>query len=120
MAQTAEITPEIRKQIADQYRAVVHMARALADVHADLWPAIEAGHCDQILSIQGPRSASIMDRLGDILNGMDANDEADSWLDPVFDAAHKLFGGDGATTDNNLGIFGAGRLLGHPARRIDD
>lgn len=77
-----------RKQIAAQYRAVAHLARSLAEVHDDLVGAIEEGACDRIAWIQGPRSAAIMELLGDILNGMDAVDEDDRWLDPIFHAAH--------------------------------
>lgn len=84
-------TPELRKQVANQYRTVAYMGRALADVHADLVSAIDAGASDSILSIIGPRSASIMKQLGDILNGMDATDETDRWLDPIFAEAQRLF-----------------------------
>jgi len=80
-----------RKQIAAQYRAVAFLARNLADVHDDLAPAIEHGSCDSIASIQGPRSAAIMEVLGDILNGMDAVDEEDRWLNPIFEAAHQRY-----------------------------
>lgn len=82
---------ELRAQIAAQYRAVAFMARNLADVHDQLAPSIEQGHADSIASIQGPRSAAIMEILGDILNGMDAVDEEDAALDPVFAKAHELY-----------------------------
>lgn len=82
---------EVRAQIAAQYRAVAYLARAIADVHDQLTPAIKRGSCDGIASIQGPRSAAIMEILGDILNGMDAVDEEDAVLDHVFEKAHELY-----------------------------
>jgi hypothetical protein len=80
-----------RAQIADQYRAVAALCRNLGMVHEQLVTAIEQGACDDIATIQGPRSAAIMEVLGDILNGMDAVDEEDRWLDPIFEKAHQLY-----------------------------
>lgn len=83
-----------RTQVAAQYRAVAHMAKALMDVHTQIAPLIAEGigGVDSILDIQGARSAHIMEVLGDVLNGMDAVDpEEDAWISPVFDEAHRLF-----------------------------
>lgn len=83
-----------RKQVADQYRVVAHLAKALMDVHAQLAPVIEcgAGAVDTILDIQGKRSAPIMECLGNILNDMDAVDgEEDAWTASIFAEAQRLF-----------------------------
>jgi hypothetical protein len=78
-----------RKQVAEQYRVVVHLANALACVHQDLIPLIQDGCGDELLDLRGERSARIMEVLGDILNGMDAVTEEDNWTAPIFDGAHK-------------------------------
>lgn len=42
--------------------------------------------------MSGARTACQMEILGDILNGMDAVDDAeDGWLSPVFEEAHRMF-----------------------------
>lgn len=82
-----------REQVALQFKAVAHMAQALADVYKDkasmmssTYP-LEGGH----LELVGRWSANHMEALGDILNGMDACDEADDWMAPVFEEAHRLW-----------------------------
>lgn len=83
---------EKREQVAKQYEVVAHLAKALATVHEQVVPLIREGYQDDLLDIEGNRSARIMERIGDILNGMDAVDEKeDSWVNPVFRKAHKLF-----------------------------
>ena len=83
---------DLRQQVGAQYRAVVHMATALATVHSQIAPMINAGVADELLPMRGERSAEIMEVLGNILNGMDANDpDEDSWIDPIFAKAHELF-----------------------------
>lgn len=85
---------EKRRQVADQYRVVSHLARTLAKVHDDIRGIIEKGGVpalDDLLDLQGKRSAHIMEVLGDILNGMDANSEEDDWTYPIFKAAHIAF-----------------------------
>ncbi len=84
------VTPaKTMQQVADQYRVVVHLARSLALVHEQ---SIEAyASRDQsatMIDILGARSASIMEKLGDILNGMDSVDDEDSWTNPIFAVAH--------------------------------
>lgn len=92
MDRDIEITPQLRNQVADQCRAVAHMAEALAELHIVLAPLVAAGHSDGILYIQGERSASIMEQLGDMLNGMDAvDDKADGWIFPIMERANRIF-----------------------------
>lgn len=83
-----------RKQVADQCRAVAHLAKALAEVNED-WARMFADEdCsgpDALVETIGDRTARHMELLGNILNGMDAVDEADEWMDPVFQEAHRLW-----------------------------
>lgn len=84
-------TPWTPGQVADQYKVVAHLARALAAVHEQLEPIIRSGEPSIALDIQGERSVHIMDVLGDILNGMDAVDDVeDAWTAPIFDAARTI------------------------------
>lgn len=71
MNQPPELPPDIvekRLQVVAQCRVIVHLATALALIHA--------------LTMETP---------GDILNGMDAAIEDDKWMDPIFDRAHKTW-----------------------------
>ena len=92
MSETHETTPELMKQIADQCRVVSHLATALAKVHDDyaemmgVVPSME-----NIAYIVGDRSAAFMEKLGDMLNAMDACDEEDKWTVPVFHEAQRLW-----------------------------
>lgn len=69
----------------DQCRAVAQMARALAEVHDARMSILATGRAP--VEVIGQSSAEIMEWLGDALSGMDACDESDEWMDPVFDAA---------------------------------
>lgn len=82
-------TPETVAQVVAQYRVVAHMARALAQVHEDIAGLMEAGGGLSLTEMWGERSASIMDTLGNILNGMDAVSEDDEWVNPIFAEAHR-------------------------------
>lgn len=85
-----------REQVAKQYKAVAHMARAIAAVHEDIGAIIADGTYGRdrqgFLDMIGRDSAARMEALGDILNGMDAVDDAeDEWLSAVFGEAHRLW-----------------------------
>jgi hypothetical protein len=83
---------EKRKQVADQCRAVAHLATALAQVSEDWAKMLAApGGADELLDMVGDRSAGHMETLGDILNGMDAIDDDDGWIDPIFEKSHEMF-----------------------------
>ena len=82
---------DLRKQVADQCRVVAHLATAIAKVHADYAQLAEAPAFDSILEQVGRRSASLMERLGDVLNGMDATSADDDWTYPVFREAQRRF-----------------------------
>ena len=62
-----------RAQVAAQYRAVAHMARAIAEVHEEAASIFCYPASDDLLLTTGSRSHRIMEILGDILNGMDAS-----------------------------------------------
>ena len=85
------------EQVQRQYQAIARLARALAEVHEDIAPAVTHMKPGMVEMI-GKRSADIMETLGDILNGMDAVVEEDADLDPVFDMAHQMFPLDPADT----------------------
>jgi hypothetical protein len=64
------------------------MAQAIADVHrekAELIASVDYAPVD----LAGKMSASLMETLGDVLNGMDAVSEEDEWLTPVFKEAQR-------------------------------
>lgn len=86
-----------RKQVSDQYRAVAHMAKAIALVHDELAPAIADGHMDKLLDMIGSRSAEFLQLLGDIMNVMDIVEDGDSWIDPIIAAAEERFPANGRT-----------------------
>lgn len=85
------IVDKKRAQVAKQCEAVAYMATALASVNTDFAKMFRAGHMDDLIEQVGPRTAHLMEVLGDILNGMDAVDKKDKWLDPVFEQAHRFW-----------------------------
>lgn len=78
-----------RKQVADQCRAVAHMAKVIAQVHADYAKMFDAGCADAIHEIVGRRTAEFLEELGDMLNGMDAVTEEDEWVNPIIREAQR-------------------------------
>lgn len=83
---------EKQTQVAAQCRAVAHMAKALAEVHEAKASILDLPQKYDPLEFVGQQTASLMETLGDILNGMDANDDKeDAWLKPVFQKAHELW-----------------------------
>lgn len=82
---------EKRKQVATQCRAVSHMAKALAQINDDYEKLFEEGSADHLIDQVGNRTAHQMETLGNILNGMDAADEQDKWMDAVFKEAQRLW-----------------------------
>jgi hypothetical protein len=85
-----------RAQVVAQCRVVAHLAKALASVFEDKADAFEQGFWPAILEMNGRNSAGLMETLGNILNGMDAVDEAeDAWAYPIFERALQLFGSPG-------------------------
>lgn len=90
---------EKRQQVADQCRAVAHLAKAIWEVYSDkakIFASDDKGP-DKLVDLVGKWSAGHMERLGDILNGMDAVEEGDDWMIPIFEKAHRLFPQEGAT-----------------------
>jgi hypothetical protein len=89
------MTDDKQKQVMMQCRVVAHLAEALRQVHDDYGRMFECakpgdtalGLLDQV----GQRTARWMETLGDMLNGIDAVEEEDAWVDPIFEEAHRLW-----------------------------
>ena len=79
------------KQIADQCKAVAHMARAIAEVYDSRADRIEPMPDKMPLGMIGRHSADLMEYLGDSLTGMDAVSEDDDWINPIMHEAQRLF-----------------------------
>ena len=84
---------EKRQQVSDQCRAVAHLAKALADVSSDYARMLGPHNpgADEIIDLVGSRTAHQMNVLGDILNGMDAVDDGDEWVNPIFEKAKEMY-----------------------------
>lgn len=80
-----------RKQVAAQCKVVAHLATAIAGVYRDYEKMFEAGIAESLIEPVGKRTAALMEKFGDILNGMDAVTEDDDWTAPVFEKAHQLW-----------------------------
>jgi hypothetical protein len=88
------MTDEKSKQVALQCRAVAHLAKALTEVYTDYETMFASGNYpagDAFVEHIGSRTAALMETLGDILNGMDAVEDEDAWMEPVFKKAHDLW-----------------------------
>ena len=85
------MSDDLRKQVALQCKAVAHLATALAQVNLDCAKMFEDGAAESLIQPVGKRTAHLMEVLGDILNGLDATDEADAWLAPIFEEAQRLW-----------------------------
>lgn len=83
------MSDEVREQIIQQCKAVAHLADALSQVHTDYANHVVSAYPADMLDMVGRRTAHFMEVLGNILNGLDAVDEADEWLDPVFKEAQR-------------------------------
>lgn len=81
-----------QKQVSEQCRAVSHLATALAQIHSDYAKMLADGKPnDGFVEQVGKRTAALMETLGEILNGMDAADETDDWMIPIFREAQRLW-----------------------------
>lgn len=83
---------ETMAQIQAQCKAVAHMASVIANLHTDkakLFTECPEAMQD-IADFTGARTASLLETLGDILNGMDAVDsDEDGWINPIILEAQK-------------------------------
>jgi hypothetical protein len=84
---------EKRQQVVDQCRVVAHLAKAILEVYSDKARvyAHDIGESDAFIDFLGNVSARHMEKLGDILNGMDAVEDEDEWTGPIFEKAHQFF-----------------------------
>lgn len=76
------------EQVAKQCDAIVHMCKALIEVHSDYARMFREGTTLPVNQV-GRSTAWRMETLGDMLNGMDAVTDEDEFLDPVFEEAHR-------------------------------
>lgn len=86
-------TPALINQITAQCKVVEHLATELAKVHSDYAAFFAAGGKapEDLANVVGRRTATLMEELGDVLNGMDAVTEDDEWTHPVFKEAQRLW-----------------------------
>lgn len=82
---------EKQKQVADQCRAVAHMATAIANIYTDYARLFADGHMDRLEDQVGERTAALMNTLGDILIGGDAVTDDDEWVNPIMERAKIMF-----------------------------
>lgn len=84
---------ERQEQMIAQCKAVAHMASALAEVYRMKAEAYALREQEpDFVELIGKWSASHMETIGNILNGMDAIDEdEDDWIAPVFEKAHEFW-----------------------------
>lgn len=89
---TLEATRKQRQeQVRQQYLACSFLAQRFAKMCDQLSTTV---HLDQQLGIldhMGESSAEWMETMGDIMNNADACNDETEWLDPIFDAAQKMF-----------------------------
>ena len=86
---TKAMVDEKQKQVAEQCRAVAHMAGVIADVYSQKVVIYNEVPNVPTTDLVGERTADLMEMLGDVLNGMDAVTEEDDWLMPIFAEAHR-------------------------------
>ncbi len=83
----------LRKQVAAQCRVVALLAAQIAKVHSDFAEMLASDApnpaLDELAASNGPRSATLMEALGDALNGMDAVLPEDDWTAPIFAEAQR-------------------------------
>jgi len=82
---------DLLAQTQAQYKAVAHMAKALAEVHDGIIKILPK-ESRMFLEMSCERSARIMNLLGDIHNEMDTVMPEDKFLEPVFEKAHEILG----------------------------
>ena len=80
-----------REQVIRQHRVVAHLANSLSILHFELADLHRHTREEGILEMVGARTARLMELLGDALNGMDAADPDDKWMDPIFERAHQFW-----------------------------
>lgn len=81
-----------RQQVSDQCKVVAHLAEAIRQVFSDKTRMVGDGNePEAVLDYIGKHSASLMNTLGDILNGMDAVMDDDEWVNPIFERAKQLY-----------------------------
>jgi len=78
-----------QKQVALQCKAVAHLATAIAQIHTDYEKMFGDGKMSGLADQVGKRTAAWMETLGEMLNSIDAAEEEDEWLEPIFREAQR-------------------------------
>lgn len=82
---------EKHKQVAAQAKAVAYLARELSELYGELEGIYAKEPSAIILDMAGDRTASFMEKLGDMLNATDGAAEDNEWLTPIFEEAQRLW-----------------------------
>jgi hypothetical protein len=85
----SESDSDKREQVARQCAVVVALADRLGGVRKDYEKLVRGGYVDDLLDMIGSETSRQMELLGDVLNGMDAVDQDDEWMTPVFEEARR-------------------------------
>jgi hypothetical protein len=81
------MSPAESEQLADQYRAIAHMAKQIARVYDQLVGCAAS----MPINVSGPKSARLLEMLGDAMNADDIVEESDAWVSPIIEKAHEMF-----------------------------
>lgn len=79
---------QLSKQVVDQCRVVEHLATELAKLFKDLGVIASKDH--DMSEMIGRRSCDMMEVIGEAMNGLDATQPEDKWVNPIFAEAHRL------------------------------
>lgn len=82
---------DLREQVAKQCDAVAHMAKIIGALASDYAKLFRDGSMSGLEDQVGYRSAYQMEALGNMINGVDAAEKEDVWMDPIFEEAHRLW-----------------------------
>lgn len=79
------------RQVAQQCRVVRLLCASVSEAHKGYAEMLGVGCSAASLESIGRRSARAMEALGDLIKSMQAEDEDDEWMVPVFAEARRLF-----------------------------
>jgi hypothetical protein len=79
------------KQVAEQCRVVRLLCASVSEAHRGYAEILGVGCSAASLESIGRRSAHAMEALGELIKSMQADDEDDEWMLPVFAEARRLF-----------------------------
>lgn len=94
MADDRDDTAAKAKQVAQQCRVVRLLCASVSEAHKGYAEMLGVGCSAASLESIGRRSAHAMEALGALIKSMQAEDEDDEWMIPVFQEARRLFPAD--------------------------